>query len=103
MTERKSRIAEGVRGCLEPGFIVGVKLGPGMPMNSCVGRVQAADSFGLRVRLIDWLVYDFVGPDLAVPWRLIEGAYVLTEEHSIIPGQLEGWGRELSQGPKDGP
>ena len=64
------------------GFWIALTLREGTaPLRSYVGQVQAVDTNGVRLTLIDWLIGNASGYDLFVPWLNIEAALIATPEH----------------------
>lgn len=83
--------------CFELGHIVALRLRPGTaPLRSYVGEVAAADEYGVRVTLADFLAGGFVSHDLFVPWGNIESAYIATENYEPAEGELGRWQTQLS-------
>jgi hypothetical protein len=58
-----------------------------------VGKVQARDENGIRLRLIDWLVGEAVGWDFFVPWQSITASLM------AVPGEhdIECFGEAAAQ------
>jgi len=74
------------------------------PLRSYVGQVQAVDTNGIRLTLIDWLIGNASGYDLFVPWLNIEAALIATPEHDAdgFSKRAAAWQKAVS-GETSGP
>jgi len=60
---------------LGPGYMVALTLEKdAAPLRVYVGRVEEADESGLRLALVDWILREFCGWDLFVPWDRVTSA-----------------------------
>jgi hypothetical protein len=67
---------------LKVGWWVAVVLKPDTaPFRCYVGKIEALDTDGMRLGLIDWVVGDPVTWDFYIPHRNVESALLCTEEH----------------------
>jgi hypothetical protein len=53
------------------------------PLRCYVGQIQAIDSDGMRITLVDWFTGMAANWDFFVSHRNIESALVCTEEHDL--------------------
>jgi hypothetical protein len=66
------------------GWWVAVTVKPGTaPLYCYVGQIQAIDSQGIRLTLVDWITGGAAGWDFYVPHSNVESALVATEEHDL--------------------
>lgn len=69
---------------LDIGYWVAVVLPAGTaPLRCYVGEVQAVDSQGIRLTLVDWLTNTADSWDLFVPWHHVEAALIATPAHDL--------------------
>jgi hypothetical protein len=54
------------------------------PLRCYVGQVEEPDEHGVRICLIDWVLNEFRGFDVFVPWENVQSALVATDEHDMI-------------------
>jgi hypothetical protein len=62
------------------------------PLRCYVGQIQALDTEGVRITLVDWFSGIASGYDFYVPHRNIESALVCTEQHD-----LDGFGERAGK------
>jgi hypothetical protein len=72
------------------------------PSRSYVGQIEAMDSSGIRLTLLDWVVMEPVGYDLFVPWNSLGAALVCTDEHDLhgflgFEGAAARWQNKMNE------
>jgi hypothetical protein len=69
---------------LAPGFWVAITLKPdAAPLRVYVGQIQAVDTHGVRLTLVDWLVGNASSWDFYAPWETITCALLATPDHDL--------------------
>lgn len=64
------------------GYWVALSISDGIaPLRCYVGKIQAIDSHGVRITLVDWVTGSDAGWDLFVAWGDIKASLVATPEH----------------------
>ena len=69
---------------LEPDYVVQLFVKPSETddyPSHWVGRVQAVDERGIRIRDFDWLTEEFLGFDRFVPWSEIRQVRIAVPHH----------------------
>ncbi len=69
---------------LKPGRWAAVVLKSGAaPLRCYVGQIQAIDTQGVRLTLIDWILGSATNWDFFVPHASLESVFVCTDQHDL--------------------
>jgi hypothetical protein len=94
------KVGKNARPVLKPGWWAAITLKPDTaPLRCYVGEIQALDSQGVRITLVDWFSAQPTGWDLFVPHANIESALVATNDNHIktIRDEAGKWQERMEQ------